>query len=129
MTHNEINSCSTRSTDKYSTVIDKTTRCCLKGSKYNGRTVWYLKTSSVPIFAPSAKNRSRTPHPRSKNSFYCKAVSKPYPITKKICKKVRQEFERNRYPIFGGLSPKWQAATLGTENAIEIFSLNTTMID
>ena len=129
MTHNEVNSCPECSTDQYRTVIDKTTQYCLKGSKSNGRTVRYLKTSGVPVFGSSERDRSRTAHSRPKDSFYCKAVSEYYPVTKRICEKVRQESERDRHPIFGGTSPKWQAATLGKRKIIELFGLNTTMID
>jgi len=129
MTHNEVNSCPACATDKYRTVIDRATQYYLKGSRCNGRTVRYLKASSLPVFRSGEKDRSRTPHSRSKDSFYREAVSGHYPGTEGICEEVRKEFERNRYPIFGGLSPKWQAAALGRREHIEICSLNTTMID
>ena len=129
MTHNEINPCPTCSTDKYSTVIDKTPEYCLRVRKYDGRTVWYLKTPGVPIFKRSKHNQSRTAHPRSKDSFYCKVVSKLDQITTRICKTIRKEFERNRHPIFGGFSPKWQGTPSGKENSIDHFSLNTIVID
>lgn len=129
MTHNEINSCPTCATDKYGTVIDKKARYCLEGSECDGGAIWHLKTSSVQIFKRSEQNRNGTSNSRSKNSLYCKVVSKPGPIATRICKKVTDEFKRNRLPIFGGFSPKWQGAALGKRISIEIFGLNTAMID
>ena len=129
MTNNEINSSRTRSTHKYSTVIDKKTQNCLKGSGRNDGKIRHFKTASLPIFARSWKNRGGNPYPRSKNSFYCKVISKPDPSTERICKKVREKFEPNRHPIFGGFSPKWTGATVKKRNTIEIFSLNTAMTD
>lgn len=128
MTHNEINSSRTCTTHKYSTVIDKKTRYCLKGSGRNDGKIRPIKASSLPIYPRSRQNRGENPNPRSKNSFYCKAVSKSDPSAKRICKKIRKKFEPNRYPIFGGLSPKWTGTTVGKRNSIEILSLNTTMI-
>ncbi len=129
MTYNEINSSRTCSKNKYSAVIDKKAQYCCKGSGSNDRKIRHLKTSSLPIYSRSRQNRGGTPHPRSKNSFYCKVISKPDPNAARICKKVREKFEPNRHPIFGGFSPKWTGAKVGQRNSIEIFSLNTTMID
>ena len=129
MTHNEINSCPTCATDKHRTIIDKKARYCLEGSQCDGRAIWYIITSSVQIFKRSEQNRNGTSYSRSKNSLYCKAISKPRPVATRICKKVADEFKRNRHPFFGGFSPKWQGAALGRRISLEIFGLNTAMID
>ena len=128
MTFYEINSCPTRSTDQYRTVIDQAAKYCLKGSRYDGRTFWHLKTPGIPIFERGEQSRNRTAHPRSKDTLYCKVISKPDPITTSICKEIRKKLERNRHPIFGGFSPKWQGTELVKGKAIGIFGLNMIMI-
>jgi len=129
MTHNEINSSRTCRTNKCGTVIDKKTQHCLKGSGCDDRKIRHIKTSSIPVFERREQDRNRNPHSRSKNSLHCKAVSKADSIASIVFKKVREEFERNCHPIFGGLSPKWTGAAFGEENSSEVLSLNTAMID
>jgi len=129
MTHNEINSSRTCRTDKCGTVIGKKIQHCLTGSGCNDRKIRHIKTSSLPVYKRREQDRNEDPYPRSENSLYCKATSKPDSNASRVCKKVREKFERNRYPIFGGLSPKWTGAAFGKENSSEVLSLNTAMID
>jgi len=129
MTHNEINSSRTCSKDKCGAVIDRKTQHCLTGSGCNDRNIRLIKTSSLPVYKRREQGRRQNPHPRSKNSLHCKAISKPDSSASRVCKQVRKKFERNRHPIFGGLSPKWTGAAFGKENSSEILSLNTAMID
>lgn len=129
MTHNEINSSRMCSKDKCGTVIDRKTQHCLAGSGCNGGKIRHIKTSSLPVYKRCEQDRSQNPHPRSKNSLHCKAISKSGPSASSVCKQVRKKFERNCHPIFGGFSPKWTGTAFGKENSSEILSLNTAMID
>jgi hypothetical protein len=129
MTHNEINSSRTCSKDKCGTVIDKEARHCLSGSGCNDREIRHIKTSSLSVSKRREQDRGQNPHPRSKNSLHCKAVSKSDPRASGVCEEVKKQLERNRHPIFGGFSPKCTGAAFREESSIEIFSLNTAMID